>query len=1237
MRRFEYVGRSSEKFWEIDRQGTEVTVTFGRIGTTGQTQVKELGSEDAAKTHVDKLIAEKVKKGYVETQGPSDAGTRRVPPNRSAGAGTTSAKSPPVTDASVATAEENRSQVEVDDRDEDLLVLPSGWRRSIHPRRGGTPGPALTVNRERTAATVDQLLGGARGTITAALGHPKTHPSIARAVRGALGEGERTGLLRRSKATELTPAGAAGVALLLGRHVRYDETSMLADVADLWVTDHGLAFAAAAAAETAAIALATDDRAVGPTTAFYLVAAGASGTPQWWSSTEVLLERMRRHMAAADDDAHARAVAALQPLRNGPIGRRVVVSYLVTGQGDWVEEDSKAVARAAAPHADLLLASVTTGAQVKRVAGSVSPWQISRATGLLYSLAEGVGAAAAPVVAQWFDTPNFDADAKKRLLAILAVLPSDQAFSLLIERADQKYVQASLIEAVARFPRRSMRLLAEATGRPGAIGRIATDLLRGHVLANAALAASVAPSLSPEARRAVDGITADRVATPSADPAALPDVLISPPWTTKRAIAKPAVVDGLRAPGDARISWAPGERDRWSARRGYGGAFRTGDWNALLEDYKKGQLRYQEMAFFGLAPADLTRPYLGGFRPRDLWYADAWLERIVAVHELVALPLALHAATSNPSAHAALLLPFESTEIALLMADWYVRLKSVRSTALGWLGRHADAAAASLIPTATGKPGKGRKSAEAALRALRQLGHEEAVMAAARGYGAAAEAVVAAVLAADPLAILPPRMPTLPACIEPALLPAVLLADRTASLPPDSVRHVCTMLAISRPGEVYAGVDVVKQTCDPASLAELGWALFQRWESAGMPSKEGWVMDALGIVGDDETVRRLAPLIRAWPGEGGHARAVSGLDVLAAIGTDVALLHLHGISEKVKFKGLRGRAAEKIAEVAAGLDLTPEQLADRLVPDLGLDADGSMTLDYGPRRFRVGFDEQLKPYVADEDGTRRKDLPKPGSRDDATLAPDAYKRFSALKKDVRTIAADQIRRLERAMVAQRRWDAAQLRSLFIDHPLLWHISRRLVWAVFDNNRPGPSFRVAEDRTLADIHDNELQLPVDATVGIPHPLHLADEVGTWSDLFADYEILQPFPQLGRDTYRLTEAERAAPTLTRFTGVKVETVKVLGLERFGWERGEAMDAGIQGWMHRPIGDGRSVVAYLDPGIIAGAATEWKEQTIQEVIISNAPDDWYGRGKSHVPFGELDDVTSSEVIRDLQSLTG
>lgn len=67
--RFEFVGGGSSKFWEISHRGAEVIVRFGRIGTSGQTQTKNLGSETAAAFHVAKLIKEKLAKGYVVVSG----------------------------------------------------------------------------------------------------------------------------------------------------------------------------------------------------------------------------------------------------------------------------------------------------------------------------------------------------------------------------------------------------------------------------------------------------------------------------------------------------------------------------------------------------------------------------------------------------------------------------------------------------------------------------------------------------------------------------------------------------------------------------------------------------------------------------------------------------------------------------------------------------------------------------------------------------------------------------------------------------------------------------------------------------------------------------------------------------------------------------------------------------------------------------------------------------------------
>jgi len=79
MRTFEFSDGKSNKFWNIELSGTSFTVTYGRIGTAGQTQTKEFPSADKAKIAHDKLVAEKVGKGYVEkTAGP--AGTAAAAP-----------------------------------------------------------------------------------------------------------------------------------------------------------------------------------------------------------------------------------------------------------------------------------------------------------------------------------------------------------------------------------------------------------------------------------------------------------------------------------------------------------------------------------------------------------------------------------------------------------------------------------------------------------------------------------------------------------------------------------------------------------------------------------------------------------------------------------------------------------------------------------------------------------------------------------------------------------------------------------------------------------------------------------------------------------------------------------------------------------------------------------------------------------------------------------------------------
>src|SRR3954462_4420936 len=99
MRTFEFSEGASNKFWRIELSGNRTTVTFGKIGTAGQTQVKDHADAAAAQKEHDKLVAEKLKKGYRETTKP-DAAAAPAP----AAAAPAKAAKPPQTQADPAPA-----------------------------------------------------------------------------------------------------------------------------------------------------------------------------------------------------------------------------------------------------------------------------------------------------------------------------------------------------------------------------------------------------------------------------------------------------------------------------------------------------------------------------------------------------------------------------------------------------------------------------------------------------------------------------------------------------------------------------------------------------------------------------------------------------------------------------------------------------------------------------------------------------------------------------------------------------------------------------------------------------------------------------------------------------------------------------------------------------------------------------------------------------------------------------
>lgn len=1091
------------------------------------------------------------------------------------------------------------------------------------------------------------------------------------------------------------------MALCIDRH-RYDRGSVGTDFVDYLVARHGLPYALDALLE--AMRYHVDEQYVhnGLNTVRILHRAGSARRYYYSMPMSDGQWRLRAHLAAAPQDVYdacaARVGAAMGAL---DLERQVGLALLfpdlpalthdVIGQAGSADDVSPSVHWLQLTATDP--AALAQARKVK-VDSYSSIWnQVDMvATVLVEHRLDAV---------RWL-APAAAIDAAGDGLARIGTPEALDALARVAGGAKSALARFAL--AVARWPVAATvalaRLLATNGKEQGLLLPTLVELVRSHP----ALPATLRPWLEPAANALLDGVRA-RLAGPTevAAAEALPEVLANPPWLRpkKKAVASLQLAPLALAPVER---WDDGARaailelNAWQKKR-YQEAMRTpqaiaeqlgfrldkqtpgyqaaldaacaaiegGDapalldaWRSLLVEKKKERWYYYSLD--GHAVAQLA-PALG----IPFWNAAAaeascsGVEFVAAAWGLDAFPGVLARIGSAPAENLAVGLHFGAVELGPVAARAFAKLKSLRALGREWLKRFPEHAACALVGPALGKPNEARDCAASALRYLAGSGHLALIERVAARYDRPdVLPALHAMLAESPLDRYPNKRAALPPFWKPDGWHRPELPDGKA-LPDAALEVLGTMMAFPTNEEVYAGLHDVKAACTPRSLADFAWDCFSAWLNAGAPAKEGWALQHLGLFGTDDTARKLTPFLRTWPGEAAHARAVAGLDVLAAIGSDVALMLLNGIAQKVKFKGLQDKAREKIVAIADARGLSQEELEDRLAPDLGLDDGGSLLLDFGPRVFKVGFDESLKPYVREwqdgRAGARLPDLPKPKKTDDAQRAAEAVERFKLLKKDARTIASQQVLRLEQAMCTRRRWSAPVFARFIAGHPLLRHLVRRLVWGVYampletsgageDEERRVASyggsllacFRVAEDGETTTAADDPFDLPEgeQIAIGLPHALELpADQAADFGQLLADYELLQPFPQLGRDTHALDEQERAADKLLRWKGVKVATGKILGLSNIGWRRGPAQDSGCI-WTYDKAADaGRTLELTLDPGIIVGMIDEYPEQTLGEITLGRAQRGGWGQQADLSTLGTLDPIVASELIRDMERL--
>jgi hypothetical protein len=305
-----------------------------------------------------------------------------------------------------------------------------------------------------------------------------------------------------------------------------------------------------------------------------------------------------------------------------------------------------------------------------------------------------------------------------------------------------------------------------------------------------------------------------------------------------------------------------------------------------------------------------------------------------------------------------------------------------------------------------------------------------------------------------------------------------------------------------------------KQHMDTAQLDAFALYLLNYWQMHHAPTNEVWLLYSAGMLSSAANVPQFVRVHR-------HLRAGGQSDfrvlyVLTEFDTLEVAFYLLALARR----DADMTHYQRLVRILTSRQLSLRELALQTIPAT---LPNGNILVYDGQTLTFTLRADLKVGLRDAQGKMHYNLPEPAQELDAATqraAQIAWQEVVDLVQDVEITSGIYF---EQTLMDEQRWIATVFEQEILQHRLLRGVAAALIWGMYDSGgQLIQSFRIAEDFTLATIHDQLMTTAELApyNIGIVHPLHWqADEAVRWSKILHDYGITQPFQQLDRATHAL----------------------------------------------------------------------------------------------------------------------
>ena len=245
--------------------------------------------------------------------------------------------------------------------------------------------------------------------------------------------------------------------------------------------------------------------------------------------------------------------------------------------------------------------------------------------------------------------------------------------------------------------------------------------------------------------------------------------------------------------------------------------------------------------------------------------------------------------------------------------------------------------------------------------------------------------------------------------IDENILSNILLKDKTNKAPLKIVQYVFMEYIALKEPSILKDCNKIAEFFDIDSFRNALDDIYSNWLNNKADTKLKNILIPYCIFQPEDKLLKLKTQIEEWALNSRGALAAHAVYAIALNASKFALVLVDTMSVKVKNNQVKNAAKDALKKTAKALEISEDELIDKIIPDLDFDKKGMRELHYGGEADRVvklQIKNDFTIEVTDSNDKVLKSLPAPNSKDDKAIADASKKELTLIKKNIKMITSN---------------------------------------------------------------------------------------------------------------------------------------------------------------------------------------------------------------------------------------